>query len=220
MNDIQLQVNNAIISGNDILTAIDDVLDHLHTTGDLAPAENALKALVGVQEVSGLALAKLLHGLWKWWDETNQSENSNDDFVDWCYSVSTSVKPITIERYISVWDKHEKGLFTDRITARPLKDQIAIAKAMEQGYEFNKTQMKQLERAESNGEVLSIIRDVKGVEPRKSALIINMESGGSLWAWQNGEKFYVGFLNIEEEKTETIKKAIARITNNTGIRRK
>jgi len=221
MNDIQLQVNDAIISGQDILTAIDDVLDHLHNTGDLEPAERALKTLVGVQEVSGLALAKLLHGLWRWWEDTNQSANSNDDFVDWVFSLNTSVKPITVERYISVWDKHDRGLFTERLTDRPMKDQIAIASAMSQGYNFNKKQIKELERAESNGEVLRIIREVKGVEPRKSALIIDLERDGSLWAWQNGEKSYVGFLNVKEEnESETIKKAIARITNNSGIRRK
>ena len=45
MNDIQLVVNETIISGSDILSAIDAVLVHLEETGDLQVAENALKSL-------------------------------------------------------------------------------------------------------------------------------------------------------------------------------
>jgi len=220
-NAIQLQVNNQIITGADIFDAVDGVLDNLRETGDLLPAQTALRTLFAMQELSGQALAKLLYGVSAWYNENRMEEQTEDTFEDWFYTeVSTIVKPITIERYISVWDKHEQGLFTDAIKERPLKDQIAIAKAIEQGYPIDDKYMKELERAENYSEVGAILREVKGIEPRKSALQIYLERDGSLNAWQDGEKHFVGYLNIKENEDDVVKKAVTRITDAAGLRKR
>lgn len=219
MNEIQLQVNNQIITGDDIFDAVDGVLDNLRETGDLLPAQNALRMLFAMQELSGQALAKLLHGVSGWYEENEIEEQTGDAFGDWFYSeVSTVVKPITIERYVSVWDKHEKGLFSEKVMDRPLKDQIAIAKAIEQGYSINKTQMKKLERADTYSEIGAILREIKGTDPRKSGMQLYFERDGTINLWQDGEQEFVGYLDVASN-SERVKKAINRLIDGKVMKR-
>jgi len=219
MNDIvRFQVEDKIITGSDILNAIDNVLEHVRETGDLSVAENALKSLMGIEKVSGVAIAKLLSGLHKWWDDTNQDTLTNDTFDDWIYSVSDQFNSTYIDRCISIYQKQESGTFSERIMSRPIKDQQAIAGHLDQDYTLNKAQWRELERATSNAEVLAILREAKGKQPRKSALLLVLERDGSINGYKEGKKYFVGYLNLKEAATEeTIEKAINRIVKNTGI---
>jgi len=215
MNEL-MQINGQSITQSDVFNAIDIVLDNLSATGDLLPVEHTLKALLGVQDISGLALARLLYGLKQWWDSNNMEEKTKDKFEDWCYSISTKVKPITIQRYVSVWDKYEKGLFTDKIQEHSLTTQIAISKTLEQGYNISDSEWKKLERAESFSEVGVILREVKGQKPKKGSLQIYLERDGSLVVWDENGKYYIGQLNLQDT-SDIVCKAINRIVDNSGV---
>jgi len=216
---IVLRVNDVDIRGGDLFSAVDDVLRQVHETNDLALAENAIIALMGMEKLSGMALAKLLSGLHKWWDDTGQDDITNDTFEDWIYSVSTQFSPVYLGRCVTVWDKTETGAFSERIQERPLKDQQAIASHLDQGYTLGADEWERLEDALDNAEVLSILRESKGKPPRKHSLQIVLERDGSLAVWKEGQKHFVGFLNVKEAKEEeAIEKAINRIVKNSGIK--
>lgn len=222
MNDVQLQVNGNIITGNDIFAAIDEVLDHVNATGDLSVAETALKSLEGIERVSGMAIAKLLSGLEDWWTSTDQEKITNDTFEDWVQSVSSNFKNIYIKRCISVYKKQELNIFSERICSRPVKDQQAIAGHLDQDYALDSKQWKRLERAGNNTEVLAILREAKGKDPRKHSLQIFLERDGSLNIWFNEERYSLGFLkplntaNTEDER-QALDKARNRILSSSGI---
>ena len=153
MNDIQLIVNETIISGSDILSAIDAVLVHLEETGDLQVAENALKSLMGIEKISGMGVARLLNGVNKWWDKTGQSELTGDTFNDWAFGVSTDFNRLYLQRCVSIARYQEDGVFSERIMARPIKDQQAIASHLEQGYDLDADEWEELEDATHNSQI-------------------------------------------------------------------
>jgi hypothetical protein len=129
---------------------------------------------------------------------------------------------VVIERYINVWDKYEKELIPAAIRERPMKDQIAIAAAIEQGYDIPKQIWNELENASNNNDVLGIIRKLKGKPPRKSSLQIFEERDGSLVAWNgDGVRHLLGWLNSKEEEDDAaIHKGLERIRKGSGLIRR
>ena len=214
----EIFINGDVLTESDVLSAVDAVLEKLKETNDIRPVDNAIRSLLGIQKFSGLSLAKLLWGWKRWWIENKWDEQSGDTFEDYVFSTH-GLKKIHVDRYISVWDAYEKSAMPPQIQSRPMKDQIAIAKAIQQGYEIPKADWKKLQRAGSNNEVLAILRKVKGQPPRKSSLMIYLERDGSLVAWtSDGERHFVGYLNVgERENDPAIDKAINRLTKNSGV---
>lgn len=221
-NDIQLQVNETIISGKDILEAIDPVIHALYDSQDTSLAERAMIALAGVQEVAGLSLAKLLYHCMKWYGETEQEESTGDNFYDWIYSVSARIAKWKVDRYTSVWEKHELGLFPKEIRTMDMKDQIVIAGTIDQGHEITKKQFEKLAAAANNNEVHEICRKIKGKKPSKASLRITLDREGKIYVYYRGERFYKGYLvppsaAESELEREALEKAGHRIVHNTGI---
>jgi hypothetical protein len=216
-----LFLNGNIITEQDTLDAVDTILEKLNETDDLAPMDATLQSLLGVQKISGVALAKLLWGTKKWWTDRDMDRVTGDTFEDRMESMHR-MKRIVVDRYISLWDKYEAGAIPEAIRARNMKDQIAISNAVEQGYEITKKIWRKLEDATNNSEVLKIIReDVKGQPPRKSSLQIFEERDGSLVAWDAEGRHVLGWLNSKEENDDpAIHKGLERIRNGSNLMRR
>lgn len=214
-------LNGGIITEQDALDAVDKIIENLRKTSDLAPVDATLNSLLGMQNISGKSMAKLLWGTQNWWNETGQEELTGDTFEDRFYATH-HLKRVVIERYINVWDKYEKELIPLVIRERPMKDQIAIAATLEQGYEIPKKVWKKLEDASNNNEVLGIIRELKGKPPRKSSLQIFEERDGSLVAWNgDSQRHVLGWLNSKEEDADpAVHKGLERIRKGSGLIRR
>lgn len=216
MNDIvRLDVNGHQITGRDILSAIDEVIADLNETNNLELAEKALASLKGIEDVSGMGIAKLLHGVNMWWDATNQDELTEDSFEDWAYSVDTSFSSVYIKRCVSIYKYEQDGTFSERIQAQPIKFKQQIASHLDQGYDIDKNEWKQLERSTHESETGAILREIKGKPPRKQTLQMSLTRDGSIELWYQGEKFFGGYLpkpeGAESEKEkEAIEKMISR----------
>lgn len=229
MNDIEIRddadrlpamlfLNGGIVTEQDALDAVDVVLEQLEKTNDLSPVDMTLKSLLGMQRISGKSLAKLLWGTKDWWVRNNMDKQTGDTFDDRMV-VTHGLKPVVIDRYICLWDKVEKDMLPKRIQARPLKDQIAIAKTIDQGYDIRPTDWKKLEKAVNNNKVLEILREVKGKKARKSSLQIYEERDGTIVAWDGeGERHVLGWLNINDEKdVPAVHKGLERIRKGSGL---
>lgn len=218
-NDTQLAfVDNKSITERDVMSSIDTVLEMLWQTGNLDNVVKASNSLGRIEEVSGKAKAKLWHGWNRWWVETGQEEKRQDTFED-MMETKTGNKGITVKRYINVWKYIDENVIPKEVQILPMRDLIPIASALAQGFDFEKDQWKKLARASNSSEVRWIIREAKGQQPRKSGLQITLGRDGSLYAWKDNQKFYVGVLEVKSEN-EVVKKAITRIVDGAGVTEK
>jgi len=222
-NDIQLKVNNQLITGGDILSAVDAALAYVKETGDVQVAQTALTSLKGIEKVTGRAIARLLYGLQEWWDESDQEELTGDTFEDWLFSIDTEFNNTYIKRCLMIQKYESNGTFSERIIEHPIKEKQAIASHLEQGFPLNKAQWKKLERADSEYEVGEILRDAKGKAPRKHTLSITLERNGTLTVWYQGEAFFGGHFELPKDadtelQAEALEKMIHRLTKNTGVK--
>ncbi len=180
---------------------------------------NKARELIGGFRASGLALAKIFYRLHKDWEKFGVADHLTDVIRDY-----TGFERVTVDRYISVWAKYEEGLIPPSLQGdfryRPMKDQVAIAKTLDQGYEIGEDEWQQLANAPDQATVGIILRDIKGTPMRKGGILITLKRSGDLIAWSNDEQKFLGWLNIEEAKDdEVVAKAIDRILSSSNIRR-
>lgn len=207
-------ISGKAISEQDALDAVDATLKSLKETGDLEAIDIAEDTLLGLQRISGKALAKLLCGKKEWWDGTGQSKSRQCEFED--YEASRhGLKSTVIDRYVVVWQKMSQ--FPEQFQLRPIRDLIPVAKALEQGYDIKPNIWKMLIRATSNAEIVTIVREkIKGKEARKSSRQLVLERDGSIKVYVEHEGKFVGYLDTKS-KDKDVQQAIARILANTGI---
>lgn len=216
MKDSQLAlINGSALTEQDVMSAIDTVLEELNNTDNVEVADRTLKILNRIENTSGLAKAKLLYGFHEWWKLTEQEFQRDDTFWDYI-EVQDQQKKTYAKRLITVWEYQDT--LPAKFKTRPVKDQIPVCQALRQEYEFGKTDWDDLVKAATNGEILDIVRRVKGKPARKSSMQLKMERDGTINCWMGNKKHFVGFLNLKEAKTdEVISKAIERIVGNSGI---
>jgi hypothetical protein len=215
---MSMVLNGAEINEQNILDAMDDVVDNLYQTADLSAADIAIGSLLGMQKLSGMGLAKLLWGVNKWWSETGQDGVRGDTFCDYMMATHGFKSSVVVDRYVLLWDTYENNLMPTGLRLKPLKDQIAIAQTIEQGYTITPKEWKKLEYAARNGEVLSILREIKGKAPRKNSLQLYEERDGTLVGWDAEGRHVLGWINVQEEHDDpTIHKGLERIRKGASI---
>ena len=107
--------------------------------------------------------------------------------------------------------------YKEDIQQQAIRMQDYIAAALKQGEEINEEEWEKLAHAPDINTVLKVLReDVKGKPPRKGSLQLWMDDLGSMWATFEGEKFFVGSLEVDSDE-EAVQKAIERIKKGAGI---
>lgn len=213
-----LNVDGVVVTKTGIFSKVDDTVQKLYETGDEREILSAVIAMKNVGKVSGLAYAKLLWNWNNWYTATGQAEKRNDTFEDMIVS-DVGTEKITTKRYILTWSYIEDCVIPKEVQERRMDDLVKISTALSQGYDFSKETWKKLARASNSSEVGEILRLVKGKQARKSGMQIVLTRDGSLNAWQNEKKHFVGYLEINSDD-EVVQKAIQRIIDNSGIQEK
>lgn len=208
-------ISGKAISEQDAIEAVELAINELKRTNDLETIDRAEDTLLGLQRISGKALAKLLYDKMVWWKDTEQSETRQCSFEDY-ESSRHGLKSVVIDRYVVVWER--MNMFPEQFQLRPMRDLIPVAKALEQGYEIDAKMWKALIKATSNAEIVSLMRKVKGKPARKSSRRMTIERDGTikLWLGIGHEGKFLGYLDLKS-KDEDVKQAIARILNHSGI---
>jgi hypothetical protein len=170
--------------------------------------------LIQLSNLSGLALAKMAYLLSTRWDEFEDDE----PFIDKAMELWGKSRTY-LERLISIWDKYEQEQMPDVLMDRPIKDQQAIAKMIDQGFEPNKNQWMRLEDAEDNSAVLREIREIKGIAQPTSTRSITLKRSGDLVGYINDKQLHLGWLNIIDQTDEDVLKLINQIVVGGGIKR-
>jgi hypothetical protein len=198
------------------LKRVEEIIQQSVVSRDAYVALNACKSLIQVSKISGLSLAKALYLVKSNWS----NYDIEDEFEDVAYSY-IGLHPHTISRYVCLWKAYDKNLIPENvreeIQQQNVKQQIPIAMALEQGYEIDDATWKKLSDAPDLSSVSKILReDVKGQEPRKGSLQLSIDNIGTIWAFAEGNRYFVGSLEVDSDE-EFIQKSIERIKKGAGI---
>lgn len=181
---------------------------------------NRAKEMIVRFRAGGLALSKLLYRMKCDWRRFGIKEKFED--IVFAY---TGLNAVTVDRYVTVWMMYDKQLVPSDVQpyllALPMRSQIPIAKALEQGHKFDESAWRQLVEAPDNVSIRDVIRTIKQQPMRKSGIIFMLHRNGDLTAKDSDDKVhYVGWLDIEAaEKDEIVAKCITRLIDNSYIMR-
>lgn len=173
-------------------------------------AFHAMESLLNISRFSGKALAKFIYVFHHQWEKFEQRDSLEDRLID-----RLGLQPVTIKRYYNVWKFLVEGEvpkeYMDKIKLHPIKCLIPIATMYDQGYEVESNQWLALANAPDPSSIGKIIRKIKGKEPKKGSLQLEINwKSGDIHAWKDGQKYYVGYLDTKSED-EAVQQAIKRI---------
>lgn len=184
-------------------------------SANLDEATELVRDLVMIAKVAGKELAKVLytfHEQWKTFD-------TQETFEEWA-DRTTGFHVHTIERYIRIETMLNKPEIPTEIRQeladRNLAELFPIANMVEQGYEPSSDQWESILIQPDEVSIRTKVREIKGQEPRATALVLRVDDVGSIWAHKDGAKKFVGSLEITDEEP-IVKSAVERIIRNSGM---
>jgi len=196
------------------LEGVDGLLNTIAEQDDFDAGANALRSMYAAGRAIGHSMVKLCHGMYKLWKDSGRDA---EQFWVWMQD-STPLQRITVERYINAWEGY-LSLNDERLLTRPIKDLVALGSAIAQGYEVDKKDVDRLIEATNNNAFLGELREIKGQEPRKSAMSLYLEPDGTINAWTKDGVVYVGYLNLPSstDPSGVLDKAVERIVRSAGL---
>lgn len=213
-NDFSLE--GRLVSLMDMLETVDGIIIDAAQNENPELVMNAARSLLGMSKVSGIALAKLLHGMRSIWNKLNIDDVDDKTLV----REQLGIEPVTFKRYVQTWTMFDQGYvpkdLSQRIMQRPMKDLVAISSCVAHGFEPTKAQWRELASASNNAEVREILRKIKGTPPKKNSVTILLDKDGTLHVMNGKGKHFVGNLVIDD-KDPLVAKAVARIISHSGI---
>lgn len=189
---------------------VDEVIELAVAEKNPEIAFSAMEQLLSISRFSGKALAKLVYTLYHQWDNFDQRDDFYTRAVDRLGS-----QELTLKRYYTVWQFLVEGEvpreYMDKIKLHPIRCLVPISKMWEQGYEVESNQWLALANAPDPSSIGKIIRKIKGKEPKKGSLQLEINwKTGEISAWKDNKKYYVGYLETKSEE-EPVQQAIKRI---------
>lgn len=217
VQDANIQIDKHKYSMQDFLEGVETVLERIDQTGDFEVGMKVLKGMTALSQAAGLSLAKLLHGMYTRWPDDDE-----DGFYDELAGYTT-IKRITVERYVNAWSALQvvPDDYRDQMYLRPTRDLVKLGEAWSQGYTPKDSQWSDLLMAQNSSEFAATLRGVKNAKPRKSSLMMYLERDGSIYAYKENTKVFIGHININApEWNEIAQKALERIVKGSGMIRR
>ena len=203
------------VDDTEILIRIETIIQESIERKDAFYALDFGKEFIKISQLSGIALAKLFYRLRENWDLFEVE----DEFDSVAYAY-VGMHKSTIDKYIRVWEMYEHKIIPEdlesEIRQKNIKDQIYIATLPAQGHEPTLEEWQEIADAPDYNSVASVVREIKGQKPRKSALLIFINSDGTLMAQQEDEMQFVGYLNVDDAG-DIAEKAIQRLLRAAGV---
>lgn len=193
-------------------------------------AEEYAQQFVSIEENSGLALARLLHGVNFRWSEF---ETEGETF--WAWSVRATGRALaTIQRRICTWefldgeyipkDYYESiRAFSTKMLAKAYVPFLRHSKNKVMGnYDFVPRDFKvsgkhwlKLSECADESMVMEVVRDITGRE-HKDRMSFKMDERGVLWVYKGNKYETIGQLFVDSE-SPLVQEAIADFMESAGI---
>jgi hypothetical protein len=205
-------------SEEEILTRVEELINKAIEERDVISALNVPRQIIMVQKVAGLGLAKSIYMIKQNWEVFELDESFDEYAMDWF-----GAHKATITRYERVWrNLHSETSNTipedakDKLRSMNLSSQIVVANIIDQGYDLEEDEWKELSEQPDYHSVSRIAREIKGKEPRSQSLQIWIEEDGTIKCSKGGGIYYVGWLDAMNDNG-IVKQAIERIKKHTGV---
>lgn len=211
-SDEEFFLNGNEKSIKEALESVEGLLQTIYENSDFDLGANALRSLYAAGRAIGYSTVKLCHGMYELWVWEGRDP---EQFWGWMQD-TTPLKRITVERYINAWKAYLK-LEDERLLTRPIKDMVALGSAISQGYDVEPEDIERLIETKNNAEFLGELREIKGMEARKSALTLYLEKDGTINAWTKDGVVHVGYLDLDTEPNPVLAKAVERIVRSAGL---
>jgi hypothetical protein len=205
-------------SEEEILKRVEELITQAIINKDVIAALNVPKQIIMVQKVAGLGLAKSIYMIKQNWEVFELDESFDEYAMDWF-----GTHKATIVRYERVWrtlhseqaeDIPEK--FKEKLQSLNLSSQVVVANIIEQGYELEEDEWKELSEQPDYHSINRTAREIKGKEPRAQSLQIWIEEDGTIKCSKGGATYYVGWLDAANDNV-IVQQAIERIKKHTGV---
>lgn len=192
-----------------IFDKVDEILVEAVETQNPDKAFSAMNALLGISQISGLAFSKFIYVMAHNWKKFNQ----RDDFLSRMEDKLGKTKK-TVNDHITIWSFLVEGEipkeYLERFKTMPIRCLIPIANLWKQEFDVEDSDWARLSNAPDPTTINKIIREIKGVEPKKDSLQIEWEeSEKHLIMWKSGKPHYV-YLTYDE-KDEVVLAGLARL---------
>lgn len=223
-------MNDVVMSGIDqflpmqkqqkqLLERVDLIIEQSIADGTPRKAAEALKALNGFSRLSGMASSKFIYNLSNVWSKFPESKHTS---IEAWAEDNLGYTATTVKRYYNTWEMLISNdipkEYTEKMKLMPMRCLVPISTMWKQQWDVTDQQWLKLSNAPDPTTVNKIIREVKGKEPKEGSLQLEMEPDGTLFAWKNGKKFNVGYLNVDSEDEE-VHAAIERILSDKILRK-
>lgn len=196
---------------------VDQRIDKAIQHADLHEATRLVQQLIKIAKVSGRELTKVLYRFYQNWAVFQTEE----DFLEWA-DRETGLHRHTVERYIRVESVFAKPSIPDEVKAelseRNLAELFPVANMVAQGYEPTAEQWQDILLQPDETSVRKKVMEIKGQEPRSTALMLSVDGSGALWATKDGVRKYVGHVEVEDEHP-IVQQAVERLLRNAGVLR-
>jgi hypothetical protein len=195
----------------------------MRRTGDTTYVEQAIVNLGGVQNLAGRAKIKMIYEWSVFWME----KNPNGNFAE-MYTQKHGGEPSEVQKHCVIGELLASVEVPDEVKRQPSKLLLAPARALQSGYDFTDDDWEEISLAVKESQVSAVVHRVKGTEKRAGSLDLVVEPDGSIFAWEDGVRVFVGSLNFadrddpefDETGKKILTKATSRIINNSGMRTK
>lgn len=201
----------------DILKRVDDVMAEAVEAGNPEVAFKAMEGLLGVSQISGIALSKFLYTMKYQWPNFNQ----RDSF----FTVAEERfgrKEVTLKRNLRVWemlvsDDIPKD-YAEKFKTMPIRCLIPIANMWDQDWDVTSNQWMRLANAPDPATISKIIREIKGTEPKEGSMQIEFDTESkTLCVWKNNKPHNI-YLTYDEDD-EVIQAGLARLFSDKVLER-
>ena len=177
---------------------------------------DALRQIIQLSKVVGLALAKGFYIAKKYWSEFDCGEEFEDAVFE-----HTGKSKGTVERYIRVWtmfeNKEAPKKLEESLMQRNIKDLIPIANAIDQGYKIDESTWTELAHAPDYNTVSKIVMEkVKNSTRRKGQLTLMLKRDGTIVAHMSGQQENVAWVDLENG-SDICQKSVNRLLDNAGV---
>lgn len=188
----------------DIIKRVDEIFDRAVAENDPEIAAIAIENLAGVSRIAGLATAKFFYLVKHGW----KNFKLEGTYEEWL-SDRLGYEKVTVKRYLRVHEMLVSGEipkdYLELLQTKPIRELINVGSLIAQGYELESSDWMKLANAPDKASIDKICREIKGGPEKKNSLQGEIESDGSIYAWSNGKKYYVGFLKLDAEEEPIIK---------------
>lgn len=203
-----------------IYKRVDHALTQVYRYADTSEAFALAKTLIGAQKISGLALAKIFHGIKSVCKDLYPDEDAMYQDI---YFQLGSVKS-TVDSYALVWKlvdgEYVPKDYLPEIKSNTMRALTVIATLVDEKHDYYKKMdtedWARIAHAPDGHTVNQLVREIKGKQPHEDAITLRLLKDGKIQLLMTNKITTIGWLEVGSTDVD-VNRAVDRIVRGAGI---